>query len=76
MNLTNLLLLLILSVLATYVFTPWKGMEKGSTLSITFQFILWIIFFFNNCIRISENWLCKLTKIDISEKFFQKNKNT
>ncbi len=45
MNLTNLLLLLILSVLATYVFTPWKGMEKGSTLSITFQFILWIIFF-------------------------------
>ena len=45
MNLTNLLLLLILSVLATYVFTPWKGMEKGSTLSIAVQFILWVIFF-------------------------------
>jgi hypothetical protein len=45
MNLTNLLLLLILSVLATYVFTPWKGMEKGSTLSIAMQFILWVIFF-------------------------------
>ena len=46
MNLTNLLLLLILSVLTTYVFTPWKGMEKGSTLSIAVQFILWVIFFF------------------------------
>ena len=45
MNLTNLLLLLILSVLATYVFTPWKGMVKGSTLSIAMQFILWVIFF-------------------------------
>ena len=45
MNLTNLLLLLILSVLATYAFTPWKGMEKGSTLSIAIQFILWVIFF-------------------------------
>ena len=45
MNLTNLLLLLILSVLSTYVFTPWKGMEKGSTLSIALQFILWILFF-------------------------------
>ena len=45
MNLTNLLLLLILSVLSTYVFTPWKGMEKGSTLSIAMQFILWVIFF-------------------------------
>ena len=45
MNLTNLLLLLILSVLATYVFTPWKGMEKGSTLSIAIQFILCVIFF-------------------------------
>jgi hypothetical protein len=45
MLLSNLLLLLILSVLATYVFTPWKGMEKGSTLSIAIQFILWVIFF-------------------------------
>ena len=45
MNLTNLLLLLILSVLATYVFTPWKGMEKGSTTSIAIQFFLWILFF-------------------------------
>ena len=45
MNLTNLLLLLILSVLATYVFTPWKGMEKGSTLSIAIQFILWVTSF-------------------------------
>jgi len=44
MNLTNLLLLLILSVLATYVFTPWKGMEKGSTSSIALQFVLWILF--------------------------------
>jgi hypothetical protein len=45
MLLSNLLLLLILSVLATYVFTPWKGMEKGSTLSIAIQFILWVLFF-------------------------------
>ena len=45
MSLTNLLLLLILSVLATYVFTPWKGMEKGSTLSIALQLVLWILFF-------------------------------
>jgi len=45
MNLTNLLLLLILSVLATYVFTPWKGMQKGSTSSIALQFVLWILFF-------------------------------
>ena len=45
MNLTNLLLLLILSVLSTYVFTPWKGMEKGSTSSIALQFVLWILFF-------------------------------
>ena len=45
MNLTNLLLLLILSILSTYVFTPWKGMEKGSTLSIAIQFILLVIFF-------------------------------
>ena len=45
MLLSNLLLLLILSVLATYVFTPWKGMEKGSTLSIAIQFILWVTFF-------------------------------
>ena len=45
MNLTNLLLLLILSVLATYVFTPWKGMQKGSTSSIALQFVLWILLF-------------------------------
>ena len=39
MNLTNLLLLLILSVLSTYVFTPWKNMQKPPTKIIFFQFL-------------------------------------
>ena len=45
MTLTNFLLLLILTVLTTYVFTPWKGMQKGSTSSIAFQFIIWLVVF-------------------------------
>ena len=41
MSLTNLLLFLILVTLATYTFMPWKGIHKGSKLSIFIQFISW-----------------------------------
>ena len=53
MNLTNFLLFLILVTLATYLFTPWKNMQKPPTKIIFFQFCLWllglgsIIFLFN-----------------------------
>ena len=43
MNLTNLLLFLILVTLTTYLFTPWKNMQKPPTLIIFAQFFLWII---------------------------------
>ena len=43
MNLTNFLLFLILVTLATYLFTPWKNMQKPPTKIIFFQFSLWLI---------------------------------
>ena len=43
MNLTNFLLFLILVTLATYLFTPWKNMQKPPTKIIFFQFFLWFI---------------------------------
>ena len=44
-SLTNLLLLLILSILTTYTFMTWKGINKGSKINILIQFILWTILF-------------------------------
>ena len=43
MILTNLLLFLILVTLSTYLFTPWKNMQKPPTKIIFFQFFLWLI---------------------------------
>ncbi len=43
MNLTNFLLFLILVTLTTYLFTPWKNMQKPPTRIIFFQFFLWLI---------------------------------
>ncbi len=45
MTLTNFLLLLILSILTTYTFMNWTGIEKGSKQKIGLQFFLWIILF-------------------------------
>lgn len=45
MTLTNFLLLLILSILSTYTFMTWKGIDKGSKVNILIQFILWTIVF-------------------------------
>ena len=45
MTLTNFLLLLILSILSTYTFMTWKGIDKGSKINILIQFILWTIVF-------------------------------
>ena len=45
MSLTNFLLLLILSILSTYTFMEWKGIDKGSKVKILIQFIFWIIAF-------------------------------
>jgi hypothetical protein len=45
MSLTNFLLLLILSILTTYTFMTWKGIDKGSKINILIQFILWTITF-------------------------------
>tara|TARA_B110000444_G_C18369433_1_gene379685 strand:- start:177 stop:356 length:180 start_codon:yes stop_codon:yes gene_type:complete len=45
MNLTNLLLFLILVTLATYLFTPWKNMQKPPTTIIFLQFCVWLIVF-------------------------------
>jgi len=45
MSLTNFLLLLILSILSTYTFMTWKGIDKGSKINILIQFILWTIAF-------------------------------
>ena len=42
MNLTDFLLFLILVTLATYLFTPWKNMQKPPTKIIFFQFCLWL----------------------------------
>ena len=43
MSLTNFLLFLILVTLATYLFTPWKNMQKPPTKIIFFQFFLWLV---------------------------------
>jgi hypothetical protein len=43
MSLTNFLLFLILATLTTYLFTPWKNMQKPPTKIIFFQFFLWLI---------------------------------
>ena len=45
MSLTNFLLLLILSILSTYTFMTWKGIDKGSKINILIQFIIWTIVF-------------------------------
>jgi len=45
MTLTNLLLFLILVTLATYLFTPWKNMQKPPTIIILIQFFIWLIVF-------------------------------
>jgi hypothetical protein len=45
MSLTNFLLLLILSILTTYTFMTWKGIDKGSKINILIQFILWTVAF-------------------------------
>jgi len=42
MNLTNFLLFLILVTLATYLFTPWKNMQKLTTKILFFQFFMWL----------------------------------
>ena len=46
MTLTNLLLLLILSIFTTYTFMNWKCIDKGPKLTIVIQFIGWTILFF------------------------------
>ena len=46
MSLTNILLLLILSILTTYTFMNWKGIDKGPKLIIVLQFIGWTVLFF------------------------------
>ena len=45
MTLTNLLLFLILVTLATYTFMPWKGIDKGSLVKVTFQWFMWFTIF-------------------------------
>ena len=45
MSLTNFLLLLNLSILTTYTFMTWKGIDKGSKINILIQFILWTVAF-------------------------------
>ena len=45
MTLTNLLLFLILVTIATYTFMPWKGIDKGSLVKVTFQWIMWFAIF-------------------------------
>ena len=45
MTLTNLLLVLILVTIATYTFMPWKGIDKGSLVQVTFQWIMWFAIF-------------------------------
>ena len=45
MTLTNLLLFLILVTLATYTFMPWKGIDKGSLIKLTFQWFMWFAIF-------------------------------
>ncbi len=46
MSLTNILLLLILSIFTTYTFMNWKGIDKGPKLIIFAQFAGWTVMFF------------------------------
>ena len=46
MSLTNILLLLILSIFTTYTFMNWKGIDKGPKLIIFAQFVGWTVLFF------------------------------
>ena len=43
MEITDFLLFLILTTLITYLFIPWKGIEKGSHIKIGLQFFMWFI---------------------------------
>ena len=45
MSLTNFLLFLILVTLATYLFTPWKNMQKPTTIVILLQWLMWLVIF-------------------------------
>jgi|TARA_B110000438_G_C15400701_1_gene473247 hypothetical protein len=45
MSLTNILLFLILVTLATYLFTPWKNMQKPTTIVILLQWLMWLVIF-------------------------------
>ena len=45
MTLTNLLLFLILVTITTYTFMPWKGIDKGSLVKVTSQWIMWFAIF-------------------------------
>ena len=45
MSLTNILLLLILSIFTTYTFMNWKGIDKGPKLIIFVQFAGWTVLF-------------------------------
>jgi hypothetical protein len=45
MSLTNILLFLILVTLATYLFTPWKNMQKPPTFTIMLQWLMWLVIF-------------------------------
>ena len=46
MSLTNILLLLILSIFTTYTFMNWRGIDKGPKLTIVLQFMGWTVLFF------------------------------
>ena len=46
MSLTNILLLLILSIFTTYTFMNWRGIDKGPKLTIIIHFIGWTFLFF------------------------------
>jgi hypothetical protein len=43
MSLTNILLFLILVTLTTYLFIPWKNLQKPPTILIVYHFIFWFI---------------------------------
>ena len=45
MSLTNILLLLILSIFTTYTFMNWRGIDKGPKLIIFAQFAGWTVLF-------------------------------
>ena len=45
MSLTNLLLLLILSIFTTYTFMSWKGIDKGSLVKVLSQWFMWFAIF-------------------------------